>query len=211
MFLDGQLYQRGSNILLQSETILSTSIYADYVYSCNQASAIDFTSNSIVHLRNLSMFGTLTLEGSPSVHIMGSMQMFKVHLGQTSITTTGTHQFGFTIAWTGIGAGESHMFDVNGATFMTGANVRQYHKFAALVNPTDNGATLPGLDTITDQSSMVSPSLGKSKLKVMRKSSKSVNIFVEWSAMLSGYTANMRLEVFAPIALGTLTAAPFLL
>lgn len=47
LFLEGQLYQKGSNIVIISETIQSSLIYANEIYSCNAVNRISFTNNTL--------------------------------------------------------------------------------------------------------------------------------------------------------------------
>jgi hypothetical protein len=231
LYISGQLVQQGTNITLSSETFYSTTIFADYIYSCNQYGNIDFSCNSIQNVKHLGVLADLTVGGAaasttaplqvngPVLQVMGNMQKFEVLTGKMLVTATGggggPRQFGFIVSWDPGAVGASHIFEVTGSTFMTGPGIRQSHRFTALVDPTDAVlAGLPGLDNITDQSSFVSPNLGKSTLKITRYSGTSVKVFVQWTpsaaAALVEYTANACLEIFAPVDLGTLTAVPFL-
>jgi hypothetical protein len=246
LFVSGQLIQQGTSVQLSSETVYSTTIYADYIYSCNQYGNIDLTSNSILNLKKLQILDTATVGNSVSVgtapplaplhvkgailQVMDNMQKYQILTGQTPVPggSPGTlRKFGFILAWSAattpdpsiaalFPASSSQIFDVTGSTYMTGRGIRQNHRFSALVDPTDNASAspqaLPGLDQITDQNSFVSPNFGKSTLKITRYSPTSVQIYIEWHSpdVPTGYTANMRLEIFAPVSLGTLSAVPFL-
>jgi hypothetical protein len=232
--------QQGTSVTLSSETFYSTTVFTDYIYSCNQYGNIDFSSNSIQNVKHLGVLADLTVGGGvaasttpplqvngPVLQVMGNMQKLEVLTGKMLVAATGggsedqePRQFGFIVSWDpGAGAGgrvdASQIFEVTGSTFMTGPGIRQSHRFTALVDPTDSAAAgLPGLDNITDHTSFVSPNLGKSILKITRYTATSVKVFVQWTpsaaAALQEYTANARLEIFAPADLGTLSAVPFL-
>lgn len=231
LYISGNLVQNGPSQIIQSEIVQSTSIYADYIYSSNESAVVDFTLNNLRNIRNaeflenvtigrtLTVEGELKLEGSPFLHVMGSMQRFQVQVGRTLITSLGLRRFGFILAWTGSALPESvaDIFETTGSVFMNSpANDgrRQFHRFSALVDPSNNAAALPtplpGLDVITDQSSMTSLDIGKTSVKVLRHAHRAVKVCVEWVSASTGYTANMKLDVFAPVALGTLSATAFL-
>ena len=235
LYLSGQLVQQGTSVTLASETVYSTTVFADYIYSCNQYGNIDFASNSIQNVKHLGVLQDLTVGGGtegtvplhvngPVLQVMGNMQKYQVLTGKMPVAAGASRlrQFGFIVSWdpgaqgaVSIGpVSAAQIFEVSGSTFMTGPGVRQSHKFSALVDPTDAAsAGLPGLDTLTDQTSLVSPNFGKSKLKITRYTASSVKIFVEWTPVgaLPSYTANARLEIFATVDLGTLTAVSFLI
>lgn len=216
IYIDGQIFQRGTNQIIQSEIVQSTTVYADFLYSSNEQQIINFTGNNITNIKsadifgNVSVGGSLSVSDSPIVHTMGNMQRYQVHVGQVPINTPGTHTIGFTLSWIYGTATSAHMFEVSGSLYMSGTNVRQYHRFVVMVNPTDNAvALLPGLDVIVDQNSMISDSIGKTKVDVKRNTSKSVRVYVQWTSSLIAYTANMKLDVFAPKLLGTLSSSSF--
>lgn len=215
VYIDGEIIQKGSNQIIVSETVLSTSFYADYIYTSSNVDGIDFTNSLVKNIQSLQINDTLTV-GGPMVHVMGSMQRFQVHTGQVNVTAAGTRRLGFTLSWTGTPGPvtAAHIFEVSGSIFMsnTAGTIRQHHKFTALVNPTDNSAatpSLPGLDVITDQQRMTSPAVGKTAVRIIRNDARSVRIFFEWVTVPTGYTANTKLDVFAPVALGTLTSTVF--
>jgi hypothetical protein len=225
MYITGNIVQSGPTQVIQSEVIQSGSIYANFIYTSNVNNTIDFTGTNISNVRNAqflgdaSIAGQLKLDGSPFLHIMGSMQRFQVQVGRTLITSLGLRRFGFILAWSGSALPQSvaDIFETTGSVFMSSpANDgrRQFHRFSALVDPSINASAsptpLPGLDVITDQSSMTSLAIGKTSVQVLRHADRAVKICVEWMSASTGYTANMKLDVFAPVELGTLTATAFL-
>jgi hypothetical protein len=162
-------------------------------------------------LAPLHVMGSLRVEGDPFLHVMGNMQRFEVAVGQTVVPTPGQHTFGFVLSWSQPQLSSDMIFEVQGACYMNGGSARMHHRFHALVNPMDHAlAGLPGLDVITDQTSVHDSSLGRSTFQVVRVSPSSVHIRIRWTSALTGYKTNMRLSVFCPTALGTLQAVPLL-
>lgn len=235
VFIEGQLYQKGSNLILQSETILSSVLYADFIYSCNIDGAIDFTLNNVKNIKNANIVNTLTtsnlftkslgigtspplaplhvrgemrVDDGPCLHVMHGMQRVHIHAGQQLMKTGGTKKYGFTLSWVN-DATSSHIFEVSGSAYMTGNTFRQYHKFSALINPANHAPSFPGLDMMTDERQVTSVVIGKTRLHVIRQGAKSVQVYLEWNTQAIGYSVNMKLQLFAPESIGSLAGAPF--
>lgn len=217
MFLDGNIVQSGPAQIIQSQVVESTSIYADYIYTRNSSAIIDFTSNSIKNVQNgefkgnVEVKGELKLEGSPFVHVQGSMQRIQVHIGQVNITSSGRKELGFIISWDTNGT-SSQVFEAKMSTYLSSsqsASLRQFHKYTALIDPSNNNTNKPSLDTVLHEQSMICETLGKSSYSITRHGASSVKAVFTWNTTTVGYTGNIKLDLFAPISLGKFTFTPF--
>lgn len=254
IYLDGQLYQKNSNVIIFSEVIQSGSIFADKITSCNVDRTIDATDTFLSNVYRLSVndsliigsnvfktaddapsflvrqvdsevpiaqffdkdaspvltiseAGAVRVEGEPFLHVMDGLQRLQLTTGQRMITTPGSKEIGFDIQWDQSAVDELDMMEVSGVCFATGPSVRMHHRFHILIDPRNNGTTLPGLDCVTDQTAMTGEGFQtRPGIRVERSGSTSVRVFSSWSSMNVGYKANLKMDITAPVSLGRLTA-----
>lgn len=213
VLLDGQLIQSGTNQVLSTNILQSTTLYTNAIYSCNVERVIDMTTSTLSNLDN-TITKDLIVAGGSITHHMGEMQRKEVASGQYVITSSGTHELGYDISWDGVGFfTELDIFEVSGVCYGVGNNTRLHHRFHCMVNPTNSIAqNLPGLDVIAEQNSMSGPGITmQPKVYVARISSNSVRVTSRWTSSTTSYRVSMKLDVFAPNGLGKLTCTPYIL
>lgn len=168
-----------------------------------------YLSGQIVQDATNAVLRCVDLYCGPIHQTMSSMQRLRVHMGKVHIAVPGYTQFGYTVSWPEVGVED--VFEVSGTFYMTGVGVRQYHNFSVLANTLDDSNASPPspcLDVITHQHSL--SSTFKTTVQVTRQSGTSVNIYVQWLGDANEYTVNMKLDVFAPLTLGTVSASPLM-
>lgn len=206
--LNGQIIQNGSNQGIVSQVIQSGTIYTNAVYSCNIDGNIDFTNSTLSNVNQVIM-NELQMEGI-------GMQRKEVAGVQFLVSSTGTHEIGYTISWDGSGLysySALDIFEVSGMSYAAGSGTRMHHRFHCMVNPTDAPAqNLPGLDVITEQNSMSGPGITQQpRVYVERVSSNSVKVFSRWTASSVHYHTSMKMDIFAPSTLGIMDCTPYFL
>jgi hypothetical protein len=206
--LDGQIIQTGSNQNIVSQVIQSGTLYTNAVYSCNIDGSIDFTNSTLSNVHQV-VIKELQMEGL-------GMQRKEVAGVQFLVSTTGTHEIGYTLSWNGSGAypySELDMFEVSGMSYAAGSGTRMHHRFHCMVNPTNAPSqNLPGLDVVTEQNSMSGPGITQQpRVYVERVSFNSVKVFSRWTASSVHYHTSMKMDIFAPSSLGTINFIPYFL
>lgn len=213
LILGGQLVQTGTNQNIISETVLSSTLYVNTIYSSNVDGTIDLTNSVLSNIGDVTT-QELHVEGLSITHDMGGMRRKEIAGGQYVITSVGTHELGYIIAWDGVGIfSELDMFEVSGVTYGVGVGTRMHHRFHCMINPTDEPLQgFPGLDVIAEQNSMSGPGITiQPKVHVDRISSNSVRVTSRWSSSTSGYRVSMKMDIFAPIGLGNITYTSYVI
>ena len=206
--LDGQIIQSGSNQIITSQIIESTTLFTNTIYSCNVNGILDFTASTLSNVNHL-----ITTE----LQVNGLGMQRKEFAGeQFLVTSTGIHEIGYTLLWDQNGLytySDLDIFEVSGLSFAAGIGTRMHHRFHCMVNPTDAIAqNLPGLDVITEQNSMIGAGIiQQPKVYIERMTSKSVKVFSRWSASTTNYYASMKMDVFASSSLGNIICTPYFL
>lgn len=160
-------------------------------------------------LAPLHVQGGLRLEGEPFLHIMGGVQRLQATTRVPSVMVAGSYQIGFDMEWGNVATSEMDLLEITGTCFASGPSKKRMHfRFHALVDTTDNGTTLPGLDSIADQSSMTSEGFSPPKLRILRNGTRSIKVLVVWTSSQGGYQSTFKIDASGPTGLGTLRARP---
>lgn len=216
MFIEGQLFQEGSNYMFVTEVIQSSILGVSTVFSCNVEGTIDFSGatlsnigdvhvNHTVYASNLEVYGNIAVAGAPLLQVHGDMQRIQTSGSQIVIETPGTHQMGYVISWDSGGSFvDMNMIEVAGMFIGSGENTRLYHRFESIVTPD----TLN--DTLTDEKRMTSDNITHGpKLFAEYLSASSFRIFIQWDSYDVSYSMNSKLDVYAPLVLGEVQCVPF--
>ena len=153
----------------------------------------------------LSVVGSIKVEGEPFLHVTGDVQRLQTAFSWTRVQI-GPTTAGFRIGWENDAASETDIIEVAVTCFATGAGVRMHQRYHILIDPRDNGGTLPGLDCITEQATMTNDSVTRPLIQVTRKGAREVEIASAWTSSMGGYKVTMKVDVTGSIGLGDLHA-----
>jgi hypothetical protein len=157
--------------------------------------------------------GVFTVEDGVCIQQMGNIQNISMCAGQVQITSTGTHQAGFVLTWAVDAVSEAEMFDADVRFFGSGYQTRTYMTFSQLINPVNNGMTLPSGDICTEYKQLkykTYPNIKYAKGSITRAGARAVRIAVEWrSDIVSNYRVNLKASVMLPKHLGFVSVASF--
>lgn len=161
---------------------------------------------TIAPVSPLHVVGTFRIDDGVSIQQMGSLQKISASAGQVLITTTGTHELGFTFTWQNTGLTELQMMEADMTFYGSGPQTRVFMQFGQFINPVDNGTTSPGGDIVTNYKLVKYksyPNIIYVKNNIVRNGPKSVKIRVIWaSRVATNYVVNMNIDILVPKQLG---------
>lgn len=154
----------------------------------------------------LHVVGTLRVDDGVTIQQMGDMQRISACAGQVPITATGTHRLGFVYTWATAALSEKEMMEAEVTFYGSGAQTRTYMKFVQLINPINNGTTLPGGDIMIDYKQLkykMNPNILYAKGAIIREGPCAVRVVIEWrSDVATNYYVNLKMDLMSPKRLG---------